>query len=175
MGYQRLAIIGLVVLVAATVGPGILTHSDSFADAVARTPPDVDETRAAFDERLAELRADRGLGPVRPDARLEGVATDHAGELPDRFGHHGSSARLDAAGCAGGGEVIAYSYLYEDVDHDYGEIHVDGPNDLARELFLQWFHSAEHRAILLDGDATRYGLGIHYTEDSRVFATLDIC
>jgi uncharacterized protein YkwD len=65
--------------------------------------------------------------------------------------------------------------LYTGIDQEYGEQYIDSEADLARALFLQWYHSPPHREIMLSDGVDRFGLGLYVTEDDRVFATLDIC
>lgn len=176
---RALLIIG-VLLVAGVATVGVADVERTIDDAVRDLEPDEihnNETREAFGSRLNEFRANNSLAPLNPDDRLESMANGHSRHMArSGFQHGDSSARLRSAGCTGGGgENIAYTYLRTNIDQEYDDIYIDSADDLARALFLQWYHSPPHREIMLSEGVDRFGLGLFVTEDDKVFATLDIC
>lgn len=177
---RALLIIG-VLLVAGVAAVGVADVERTVDDAVRDLEPDKidrDRARAAFQERLNDLRAEHYLGPVRQDTDLEDVANAHSGSMAraDELEHGDTERRLRGAGCSGAfGENIAYTYIREEIGQEYGDIYVDSADDLARAIYLQWFHSPPHKDIMLSEGVDRMGLGLVVIDSGKVYATLNVC
>ncbi len=124
-------------------------------------PPAVSgDTRAAV-TTLASLRKARGLGPVRPDPLLEGVAKRQAEAMAAaRTLSHtvggAFAARMERAG-------IGYGTSAENLGYGY--------TDLA-DVFAGWMASAGHRDNMLQPWVTRAGLAKARGADNRLYWAL---
>jgi len=130
---------------AGCVAQGPVAPSTGGASLVANAP-----SSDSFDGLLAAFRASGGVGPVQSNARLDAIARAHALDMVSRgyFGHAAPSGetfadRLRRAGlrpCAAAENIAA------------------GPVS-ASAVMQRWSNSPGHRANLLNGSVTSYGLG----------------
>ncbi len=99
-----------------------------------------------------ELRAERGLEPLRVHARLVTVARRHSREMlrHDFFSHRGRDGstpdqRIRRAGGRGAtGETLAWG---------------SGSSATPAEIVRMWMESPPHKRILLDPDFRQIGIG----------------
>ena len=93
------------------------------------------------------VRADHGLGPLRPDGRLERAARSHSHEMlvSDVFAHGAFASRMAAFAITGSlaGENLAWG---------------TGARGSAQGVVAAWLASPEHRANLLRPSFTRVGI-----------------
>jgi uncharacterized protein YkwD len=106
-------------------------------------------------------RTDRGLVPLRLDARLAALARDRADYMArtGRFSHTQSNGTdvfdmIESAGIRwyGAGEIIAWNTA--------------GPLDYSAQFAVQgWMGSAPHKAIVLSDDYNYVGFGLAIADD----------
>ncbi len=145
-------------------------------------------------EAVNEERTAHGLEELAFDDELRDVARSHSEDMAERgyFAHddpdgntvvdryeaHGYECRADAGGGAyyTGGENIAYTYVDQPVRTASGEVvqHTD-ERELAAGVVDQWMNSEGHRENLLDDHWTAQGIGVHVTDENRVYATQNFC
>jgi hypothetical protein len=109
--------------------------------------PVIMQSSASFDELLNAYRAERGLGPLRLDARLAAAAAAHARDLAahNRLSHRGSdgSSHIRRAERAGYGPYVAEN--------------VAAGQKTPAELMQAWLGSRGHRSTMELDPATHYG------------------
>jgi uncharacterized protein YkwD len=135
-------VVGLVVL----MGVGTL----GAVSATATVKP-----RTAMLEKLNEMRAKHGLGPVRPSLRLRLAAKGHSDDMVmrDYFAHTSPGGGTVYDRIVGSGFVTGYSWIG-------GETLAWGTGILTKPgaTVKAWLASPEHRAILLSATWTRIGI-----------------
>ena len=117
-----------------------------------------------FTENVNELRQENGLAPIEQNDVLNEAANIRAKELAESFDH----TRPDGSGFStvmkdvdGGNMYVASS---ENIIYgNYGNM--SGEN-AGNALFNEWNNSQGHHDNLLDPDATSYGLGWYYDEET---------
>ncbi len=130
-------------------------------------PSGASAVEAHVSQLINAERAYRGLAPLTRDARLDGAAALHAADMAanDSCGHTGSddsslTDRLAAAGFpwSACGEVVAAGQATPET------------------VVAAWMASAPHRAALLSGAFSTFGVGYAYREDSayRHYWTVDL-
>lgn len=136
--------------------------------------------RAAFLERLNDLRVNRSRLRLSSNRRLRRVATNHSEDMAirdylDTREPDGTTAeerlRESDAACNSGREAVAAVRL----GGDGSGTRIDDADDLARTLFDRWNDSEADREVLLTIGASRMGLGLYATDGGTVYATLDVC
>lgn len=142
-----------------TVGDGDGGGSRPFHERVER----------AIHRRVNEIRTNRGLDPLDWHDGLARVADDYSRRMAERdfFSHtdpsgDGPGDRYEAAGlsCRGWGENILYNYSAD-----------RSAEAAARESVDQWMNSAGHRENVLRPWFRSEGIGVHVTDDGRLYAT----
>jgi uncharacterized protein YkwD len=122
------------------------TTSITVVKALPQTPP----AMAQFDQAYANLRAEKGLGPLISNAGLDQLAYAHAFDMVEnnylahrdlRGRNAQDRARLAGVTQCGIGENVA-----------------QGQTSVA-EVLQAWMDSPGHRANLLNSDYANYGIG----------------
>lgn len=140
-------------------------------------------------EAVNEERATDGADELEFDTELRDIAQDHSGDMADRgyFSHVDpeGNAFTDRYADAGydcsvngytGGENIAQTWYDTPVNTGDGTIvHYEDERELGYGIAEQWMDSAGHRENLLADHWENQGIGIHITDDDKVFATQNFC
>jgi uncharacterized protein YkwD len=107
-------------------------------------------------------RQAEGLQPVRPNPDLMKAAQDFAGFMArtDQFGH-----TADGSSPAERAERHGYDActISENIAYEYSPAEFLS-EELAREFFQGWEHSADHRKNMLDPDVTEAGVAVARSE-----------
>jgi uncharacterized protein YkwD len=126
---------------------------------------DLTELERLTIERVNEVRAEHGLGPLTEMASLTPVARGHSEEMArlGYFSHESptgtkSRERVKAAG-------IKFRALGENI------LQIRGPDDPAGEAVELWMESPSHRKAILDPRYSRTGVGVAVDDDGMIFFT----
>jgi uncharacterized protein YkwD len=140
------ALLALALLSLALLPPGLAAPADAAAASSAAREP----FRVALLRQLNRVRAHHALPPVRADRRLHGEAIRHSRDMAHRsyFAHGPWTLRVKAASSSARsiGEVI-------------GRMTAADPAGEAAWMVRAWLASPPHRAVLLDRDFRRVGIG----------------
>jgi uncharacterized protein YkwD len=146
-------------------GPATAAHGAGLAQASAtcagaETPiqaTTLEDARAALACLIDAVRTERGLGPVRADARLERAARSHAADMVrrDYFAHRSPGGSDVSDRLARAGWTPARGSWWA------GEILVtgDGAAGTPRRLVAAWLNSPPHRSVLLSTRPDAIGIG----------------
>jgi len=110
------------------------------------------------------------MGHVQPDGTTISDRYRERGLLPE--------CRLPIKGTDryyAGAENAAYTYLYTRISGSNPVDYINSEEDLGRHLFHMWMNSKPHREAMLVYSADEMGLGFEVTEDSKVYAALELC
>jgi uncharacterized protein YkwD len=162
-------LLGSLALLGAMIGP-------AYADgAFSQEPVALEPARAEIVAETNALRTSHDLGALERDDQLDAAATAHAEDMADRGELFHSETRERAQYQCEGGEVTAYTYIRERIQHHYGEVYVTNGTELGVALFKQWHHSVRHNDILVAYDADRIGVGLTKTENGTVYSAVWVC
>jgi len=126
-------------------------------------PSDAPRVRERVVDGLNTMRAQNGVGPLRPNAQLASAAATHAQDMsfqsrPWHWGSDGSSPmqRAERAGYRGTfvGELISETF----------ETEVETVN--------AWMTEPETRQVILDRRATEVGVGWHQDDNGKLWWTV---
>jgi uncharacterized protein YkwD len=140
--------------------------------------------REEFYQLLNEHRSDVPRATVSHDLTLHKAARLHAEDMATDgyFAHEspegeGFQDRVRRVGgqCTRGGENIAQTWWRQQMTAGAGPDYLDSPSDVARNLFLQWRGSADHREIMELRGVADVGLGLAMSDDGKIYATMVIC
>jgi uncharacterized protein YkwD len=116
-------------------------------------------------ERVNEVRAEYGLGPLTEMPSLTAVARGHSEEMARKgfFSHESPSGmksrdRVEAAG-------LKFRALGENI------LQLRGPDDPAGEAVDLWMESPSHRKAILDPRYSKTGVGVAIDDDGMLFFT----
>lgn len=141
----------------------------------ATEPVDLDDGRAEVVENVNDLRTSHDLEPLERDSQLDDAATAHSERMADRGKlFHTDANEREQFGCDGG-EVTAYTFVRQNIQHHYGEVYVENGTELGDALYQQWHHSPRHNDILVSYDAERIGVGLTKTQNGTVYSTVWVC
>jgi len=168
------------------------TESSPFTDSL-----DTERIEWELHARINEIRQERGLSRLKMDGKLQGIARNHSADMAERgyFSHEspegnrvedryesvGYSCRIPVSGnrYATGGENIAQTWAYGDIQSNGGIVSYDGnETEIAHGIARQWMNSAGHRENILESYWQYEGIGIATTEedgDLKVYATQNFC
>lgn len=139
------------------------------------------ESEELVRERINNVRADRNLVDLSAKSSLSRQARSHSENMAERgkLAHDlpGSTAeeRLNNAGCVSGGENVAQTWLYENIETEDGTDYLNSEEELADSLVEQWMNSPGHRDVILSNDWAVTGVGIEITDENKVYATQMFC
>ncbi|WP_459886393.1 CAP domain-containing protein [Halostagnicola bangensis] len=150
---------------------------------------DIDAVEQYVHEAVNEERAAVGSDELEFDDELRDIARDHSEDMGERgyFSHtdpdgNGFIDRYDDAGyeCSVngyiGGENIAQTWYDTPVNTgDRGIVHYEDEQELGYGIAEQWMNSQGHQENLLADHWENQGIGIHVTDDDKVFATQNFC
>lgn len=144
-----------------------------------------------------EQRRQEGLTALDYDTRLAEIARRHSKDMAtkDYFSHTSPSGdtfqdRYEAADyeCqvevsanryATGGENIAFTWAYAQIETETGSVSYDGnETQIARGIVRGWMNSKGHRENILTDHWQSEGIGVAITETSegvKVYATQNFC
>ncbi|QEE36225.1 CAP domain-containing protein [Octadecabacter sp. SW4] len=119
---------------------------------------------SGFGAMLNKARADNGLGPLAPNARLAAAAQVHAQDMVQRsyFSHQSPNGATPAT------RVRAQGYCYRFLAENIGS---GQPNEA--RIVAAWMGSPDHRVNMLAGRAREYGLG--RVDDMWVLLLAEAC
>lgn len=124
------------------------------------TPEEENAVRARHIDAVNAIRAERGLQPLRPSARLTAAAKTHARDMSVQrrawhFGSDGSSPRDRAARAGFAGEVLG-----ENISESF---------DTEIVLIQSWLTTPDTRAVMLNPAGTDIGFGWVQEADGRLW------
>jgi len=132
-------------------------------------------------EAVNEKRAERDLPRLSESAGLTEQSRLHSDEMAahDELAHNlpGSTTdeRLSDASCPTGGENVAQSWVYENVETESGTEYLTDEAEIADALVCQWLNSPGHRENMLRARWSETGVGITVTDEGKVYATQIFC
>ena len=153
---SRLARLALPVLAGLVAMAALAGPASARAQRAHRTP--AAKVEASVLAAINEVRAEHGLGPVRPEGRLARAARSHSSDMlaRDYFLHESGpeGASFD--------ERVYGFFANRKRPHAIGEILYWGAGDAGAvdDAVRGWLNSAPHRAVLLDGSYTQVGIGL---------------
>ncbi|MFC6717449.1 CAP domain-containing protein [Natrialbaceae archaeon GCM10025810] len=137
-----------------------------------------------------DRRDEHGLESLEWDGTIASVSRAHSADMAERdyFDHVNPDGekpldRFDDVGsyCRGYGENIAMNWLDEPVEASGGDSATEyyTAEGIAEALVDQWMNSTPHREAILEenvrGSWDRAGVGVHVTDEGRVYATQNFC
>jgi uncharacterized protein YkwD len=140
--------------------------------------------REQFYARLNEHRSEIPRATVSHDLTLHKAARLHSEDMAAKgyFAHESPDGddfqdRVRRVGgqCTRGGENIASAWWRQQMTAGAGPDYLDSPADVARNLFLQWLNSPDHREIMEMRGVADVGLGVAMSDDGEIYATIVIC
>lgn len=182
-------IIAIVILVAGQAGIGpiqspqdqVVSPITSNIENTTDTEIDEERTEKLVREEINTVREQRGLSRLGSDADVARIAQSHSADMAarDELAHDlpGSTAdqRLATAGCRPGGENVAQTWVYTDVETEDGIVYIGGEEELAGSLRRQWMNSPGHRENIVRSRWSVTGIGIEVTDENKVYATQMFC
>ena len=116
------------------------------------------EARAAVYCLINERRADRGVGKLRADGRLERAAQRHSRSMDDRnyFSHTGPGGSSPQSRIQSTGYMAGASSWGIAENIRWGRAGRGSP----KAAVAAWMHSAAHRSALLSGRYEHVGVGV---------------
>lgn len=158
------------------------------------SPPDRARIEAETHTAVNNVRAARGVPPLRFDDELASIARDHSRDMAergfvghstptgtsvgDRYERHGYDCRVSVSGAnryVTAGENIAQLYHGLPSKRSDGRtVRYDSASELAHGAVWGWMHSEGHRENLLRGAWRREGIGV-VVSGHRVFITQNFC
>lgn len=144
---------------------------------------EINETQAEqlVREEVNQRRSERGLPRLTESDSLNEQSHLHSDDMAvhDELAHDlpGSTAdeRLTRASCSTGGENVAQSWIYEDIETESGSKYITDEEELANSLTRQWMNSPGHRENMLRTQWSETGVGITITDENKVYATQMFC
>ncbi|MGM0447081.1 MAG: CAP domain-containing protein [Methanobacteriota archaeon] len=132
-------------------------------------------------EEVNQRRSERGLSQLSESASLNEQSRLHSDDMAahDDLAHDlpGSTTdeRLSRASCPTGGENVAQSWVFEDIETESGTEYLTDEEELANSLTRQWMNSPGHRENILRTQWSETGVGITITDENKVYATQMFC
>lgn len=188
---SKLAIVvAVLVLIAGQMGVGITNSpQDQVVSPVSSAVSNVTEsteinetrTERLVREKVNQRRSERGLSRVTESTGLNEQSRLHSTDMAahDELAHDlpGSTTdkRLSQASCSTGGENVAQSWVFDEIETESGTEYISDEEELANALTRQWMNSPGHRENMLRTQWSETGVGITITDENKVYATQTFC
>lgn len=183
--------------VSAGVQEGVNDSAAAAEEAIEDEPINETQIELEVHKGINEERSKQGLSMLEYDHELAEVSQYHSDQMvakdffahespsgrrvADRYEMHGYNCSVDMGGpmVNRGGENIAYTFAYGDVDTSEGiENYAGNETKIAEALVQGWMNSEGHRENLLKPYWNAEGIGVNVTEESGetvVYATQNFC
>jgi uncharacterized protein YkwD len=165
-----------------TAAPTATERPTATATSRPDTPESIDETTVEqlIFEDVNNRRSDQGMASYTYNDRAAEAAEEHAEHMArnDYFSHNepnGETQQERYAFCEGG-ENIAQTWVFRDVQHERGTVYYSDAEELASGIVTQWMNSEPHRERGIYGEWwSSAGVGVAITDSGEVYAVMGFC
>jgi uncharacterized protein YkwD len=156
---------------------------------------DINEERLEnmIHNRVNQRRMANDKSPLSFSDEISSIAEEHSEDMArnNYFSHEGPNGndvgdrykeagykceiRIDDSRVARGGENILYTYYKEPFVSMGKPTEYNNMKELSDGIVKQWLNSPTHRENMLKGYWEKEGIGVHVTDNNRVYVTQNFC